>query len=145
MKAITKFKSIDGKEFKSENECLNYEKLIDKVADIMKPLPTLPKNVDCSFSNGKGFLQHDKSILHKVKINLLEEIKNHIEHKWIQQTIDDENAHTSWVGRLISEYDGLGPLAKAWNRFMCIDKYGREWGQPYFANNPDKGIQVCIG
>lgn len=26
----------------------------------------------------------------------------------------------------------------------CIDEQFREWGQPYFAVNPDKGKQICI-
>lgn len=143
MKVITKFKAIDGKEFNSENECLDYENLIKKVNNIMKVLPPLPKDEGCSFSNGDGFVQHDKTILRKVQINLLEEMKKHIDHKWIQQTIDDENAHPSYIGRLISDYEII-PLKEAWNRFMCIDKLGREWGQPYFVTNPDKAKQVCL-
>lgn len=144
MKAITKFKAVDGKEFNSENECLDYENLIKKVNNIMKALPPLPKDEGCRFSNGEGFVQHDKTILRKVQINLLEEMKKHIDHKWIQETIDNENVHPSYVGRLIDDY-GISPLNKAWYRFMCIDKLGREWGQPYFATNPDKAKQVCVG
>ena len=144
MKVITKFKAIDGKEFNSENECLDYENLIKNVNNIMKVLPPLPKDEGCGFSNGDGFVQHDKTILRKVQINLLEEMKKHIDHKLIQQTIDDENVHPSYVGRLIDDY-GISPLNKAWYRFMCIDKLGREWGQPYFVTNPDKTKQVCVG
>ena len=143
MKTITKFRAIDGKEFNNENECLDYENLISKVNNIMKTLPSLPKDDGCSFSNGNGYIQHDKMILRKVQINLLKEIKNHIDHKWIQQTIDDENVHPSYVGRLVGDYD-IKPLNKAWNRFMCIDKLGREWGQPYYASNPNEGKQICI-
>ena len=143
MQSITKFKAIDGKEFDSENECLDYENLINNVSSIMNELFPLPNNDNCSFLNGNGFIQHDKQILRKVKINLLEEITKHIKHEWIQQTIDDENVHPSFVGRLIGDV-GITPLIKAWDRFMCIDKVGREWGQPYFASNPDKGKQICI-
>lgn len=144
MKAITKFKAVDGKEFNSENECLDYENLIKKVDNIMKALPPLPKDDGCNFSNGSGFVQHDKTILRKVKINLLEEMKKHIDHKWIQETIDNDEVHPSYVSRLIDDY-GISPLNKAWYRFMCIDKLNREWGQPYFAANPDKAKQVCVG
>lgn len=144
MQSITKFKAIDGKEFNNENECLNYENLIKRVNEIMNVLPQLPNEENCNFLNGDGFIQHDKKILQKVRIELLEEIKQHIKHKWVQQTIDDENAHPSYVGRLIDEYQ-INPLSKAWHRFMCIDKLGREWGQPYFASNPGKGKQICVG
>ena len=145
MKVITKFKAVDGTEFNSENECLEYENLIKKVDNIMKALPPLPKDDGCRFSNGEGFVQHNKTNLRKVQINLLELMKKHIDHKWIQQTIDDENVHPSYVGRLIDDY-GIRPLNKAWYRFMCIDKLGREWGQPYFASNPEKASKmVCVG
>lgn len=110
----------------------------------MSELAPLPNDKGCGFSNGDGFVQHNKVALRKVQINLLKEMKKHINHHWIQQTIDDENVHPSYVGRLVGDY-GISPLNKAWYRFMCIDKLGREWGQPYFATNPDKAKQVCVG
>lgn len=144
MKKIEKYKAIDGTEFNNENECLDYENLIKKVDNIMAELPPLPKDDGCRFSNGEGFVQHNKTILRKVQINLLKLAQKHIDHKWLQQTIDDENVHPSYVGRLIDDYN-IRPLNKAWHRFMCIDKLGREWGQPYFALNPNEGKQVCVG
>lgn len=144
MEIITKYKAVDGSEFNTENQCLDYECLIRKVDNIMKDLPPLPKDEGCEFTNGGGYVQHDKICLRKVKINLLEEIKKHINHKWVQQTIDDENVHPSYVSRLIDDC-GIRPLSKAWDRFNCIDELAREWGQPYFANNSDKGKQVKIG
>jgi hypothetical protein len=61
-----------------------------------------------------------------------------------QQTIDNETVHSSYVGRLLGDY-GIRPLENAWYRFSCVDKQYREWGQPYFATNPDKGTNVCVG
>lgn len=145
MKKISKYEADDGTEFDNEKECLDYENLIKKVDKIMSELPSLPKDDNCEFSNGGGFINHDKTILRKVQINILKEIKKYINHDWVQQTIDNENAHPSYVGRLIDEHYKIRPLGKAWYRFMCIDKFGREWGQVYFANNPEKGKQVCIG
>lgn len=143
MKTLTKFQAIDGVEFYDEAECIEYESLINKIDKIISQLPPLPKDDGCKFANGGGFIQHDKNTLRSVKLNLLEEIKKHIEHRWIQQTIDDDNIHPSYVGRLVDDH-GIRPINNAWHRFMCIDKLGREWGQPYYANNPDKGEQVCI-
>lgn len=73
-------------------------------------------------------------------------MKNHsFDHRWVQDTIDDiSNVHTSYVGRLLGECRGLRPLSNAWRRFGCIDKMGKEWGQPYFAANPEKGTQKCL-
>jgi hypothetical protein len=38
MKKITKYEALDGKVFNTEKECLEYEKIIEKVDAIMKPL-----------------------------------------------------------------------------------------------------------
>lgn len=144
MKTITKFKAIDGKEFTDKEECLNYELLIEKVDTIMALLPPKPNDNGCSFSNGDGYLQHNKATLRNAQLQILELCKKYIDHKWIQETIDDENVHLSYVGRLIDDYN-INPINSAWFRFMCIDKYSREWGQPYYANNPEKGKQVSVG
>lgn len=143
MQVTIKYKAIDGIEFNKEVECLDYEALIYRVQDIMSQLPVMPEQDNCNFSNGHGFIQHDKKLLRLVQLNLLEEIKRKINHPWIQQTIDDEKIHHSYVGRLLGDYN-INPLSKAWYRFSCIDDLGREWGQPYFANNPDKGEHLCL-
>ena len=141
MEQITKFKAIDGTEFYSENECLDYENLIARVNAIMGKLPVRPNDTD--FINGEGFIQHEKSDLITTRIAILEICKEYINHKWVQQTMDNETVHPSWVGRLLGDY-GIKPLEKAWDRFYCIDNHFREWGQPYFAANPDEGQQVRL-
>jgi hypothetical protein len=143
METITKFKAIDGKEFTSEIECLKYELLIKRVDEIMALLPKIPKDDGCNFANGGGYIQHEKTTLRNAQIQLLEICKEYIDHKWIQQTID-ETVHSSYVGRLLGDY-GIRPLENAWYRFSCVDKQYREWGQLYFATNPDKGTNVCVG
>tara|TARA_R110000851_G_scaffold297052_1_gene452278 strand:+ start:638 stop:1072 length:435 start_codon:yes stop_codon:yes gene_type:complete len=144
METITKFKAIDGKEFTNKEECLKYELLIERVDSTMALLPPQPNDEGCSFSNGDGFLQHKKENLMNVKVQILEICKEYIDHNWIQQTIDDETVDPSWVARLLGDYN-IRPLSNAWHRFSCVDKLHREWGQPYFANNPEKGKQVCVG
>jgi len=144
MEQITKFKAIDGTEFSNKEECLKYELLIERVNNIMALLPPLPKDDGCNFSNGSGYVKHNKATLRNAQIQLLEICKEYIDHKWIQQTIDDETMHSSYVGRLLSDY-GIRPLNDAWYRFSCVDDQYREWGQPYFATNPDKGTDLCVG
>ncbi|MDD2285827.1 MAG: hypothetical protein PHU98_06295 [Mariniphaga sp.] len=141
MKTITKFKAIDGIEFTNKNECIKYELLIDRVNSIMNTLPKHPDS--CDFANGSGYLQHDKTILKNAKVALLKICKEYIDHKWIQINIDDDSIHPSYVGRLLDDY-GIKPLNSAWYRFQCIDSNLREWGQPYYANYPEKATQKCI-
>jgi len=143
MEVITKFKAIDGKEFTKQTECLKYELLIKQVDEIMALLPPTPNDDGCNFSNGGGYIKHDKQVLRNAQIKILELCKERIDHKWIQQSIDDETVHCSWVDRLLGDYD-IRPLDKAWYRFSCVDEQNREWGQPYYANNPEKGEQVQL-
>lgn len=138
-----KFKAVDGAEFNDEKECLKYEALIKEVNTIMSVLKPKPINNNSNFTNGGGFLQHDKIILSKVKFSLLHLIKKYIDHKWVQETIDNENVHPSYIGRLLDDY-GIRPLSEAWYRFNCKDKNCKEWGQPYFADNPTKGTQIAL-
>jgi hypothetical protein len=137
MKQIAKYRSVDGREFSTEKECLDYETLIDTVNTIMARLKPLPREDGCDFRNGHSFVQQSKAAFKLVKLNLLNEVKKHINHKWIRQTMEDETVHLSYVGRLIDDCN-IPPLNNAWSRLMCIDKEYREWGQPYFANNPEE-------
>lgn len=131
---IEKYKAIDGKEFNDPDQCLEYEALIDRVNTIMKPFGDRPDDSD--FQNGvRGYIQHDRDVFLSVKRNILEEIGKHINHQWIKDTMERDNVHPSWVARLIGDC-GIRPLDRAWFRFQCIDNQYREWGQPYFANNP---------
>ncbi len=141
METITKYKAIDGKEFTDKDECIKYEILIERVNSIMKLIPESPRSSD--FANGSGFIQHNPQSLKNVKISLLTICKEYIDHKWIDQTINDPTVDPSWVSRLLGDY-GINPLYYAWNRFNCIDKDNREWGQPYFATHPEKAKNVCL-
>lgn len=143
MKKITKYEAVDGTEFDTENECATYEKLMEKVNSIMAELPNKPNDDGCHFSNGGGYIQHDKTVLQNVKTKLLIEIKKHIDHKWVDETMKDETVHPSYVDRLLDDYH-IQPLRNAWGRILCIDNKAREWGQPYFAYNPTKGTQVKL-
>lgn len=137
MQQITKYQAIDGMEFNSENQCRDYEELIDLVNKIMSALNPLPKDAGCDFSNGHSFVQQSASTFKLVKSNLLAVIKRFIDHRWVQQTIDDNTVHLSFVGRLVGE-GNLHPLSNAWKRLSCIDKEYREWGQQYFAEHPEE-------
>lgn len=131
MEKITKFKAIDGKEFKTENKCLDYESLIAEVETIMKSLKPVPKNDGGNFLNGHSFVQQQKCTVKLTRLNLLNVIKRYIDHEWITKSMKDDSVHPSWVARLVGETD-LRPLSDAWYRISNIDKGSREWGQGYF-------------
>lgn len=47
--------------------------------------------------------------------------------------------HPSWFSRLLDCETGLKEWHRAWHRIACINwRTHREYGQPYYANNPDK-------
>jgi len=144
VKKITVCVANDGCRFDSERDCLAYEKFAVRVARVMKLFPPLPKGKgNCDFENGHGYIQHDAVVLKKVKDQLLDLIGEKMDHPWIKQTKERKNIHPSWVGRLVSDM-GNKPLSDAWYRIGCIDKKNREWGQQFFANNPEKGEQRCL-
>lgn len=141
MEIIQKFKAIDGVEFNDKEECIKYETLIDRVNSIINTLPKHPNT--CEFSNGSGYLQHNETTFKNAKISLLNICKEYIDHRWVQESIDDHNINPSYVGRLLDDY-GIRPLYKAWYRIMCVDSKFREWGQLYYATNPNEAKQVKL-
>lgn len=138
MKAITKYVANNGKEFSTEKEAIEQDALIVQVDGIMSKLSPIPVRNDCDFSNGHFFIPQDSDIVKEVKREILTLIKVYINHKWIEQTLVDEAVHSSYVSRLVSEYNNLSPLAYAWYRLANIDNECREWGQGYFRENPEK-------
>ena len=87
------------------------------------------------------YIKISKINIKELRIKTININKTKIKHKWIQQSIDDDTIHPSYVGRIV---DGNAPFSKAWYRFMCIDKDYREWGQGYFALHPNEGKQVKL-
>lgn len=142
MKTITKFQSDDGKEFDDEAKCVAHEKLCAEVVLIMASLPALPKDDGCNFSNGHGFIQHQRALFLAVRESLLHIGNRLMPHEWFSSAIANTSAHLSWAARLLDDIGG--PVATAWHRIYCTDSDLREWGQPYYAAHPDKGEQICL-
>lgn len=143
MKEIIKYVAKNGIEFTEKQKCIDYELLIDRVDKIMERLPKPPENDGCNFANGHGYIQHDRELLKSVWNDLLDEFATRIDHKWIEES-KDFKADASWVARLVGDYD-IKPYWQAWSRMSNIHRPTlREFGQPYFANNPDKAEQFDI-
>lgn len=144
MKKISKFVANDGSEFTSQKKCERYEAHCKEVKAVMKKLGSVPKLPNCGFANGGGYIQHDEATFMQVRTQILEIAKKFTDHKWIQETIDKGlEAHSSYAARIIDECT-TRPLGAAWSRVQCVDKQFREWGQPYYAEHPDKAKQVKL-
>lgn len=143
MEIITKYKAIDGSEFSSKENCIEYEKLIAEVNHIMSALPALPKNDGCAFANGAGFIQHSKEAASRARMEILELALRHCPHGWIEDSIENESIHPSYAARIIED-SGLRPLQDAWHRFQCMTLDFREFGQPFFRDNPEQAEQFDI-
>jgi hypothetical protein len=138
MKEIKRFESEDGKIFKTEIECNKHEKLIKNIKFIMSQLEPLPKESGCKFENGDGYIQQDKTMVNKAMIELvkLSKIKDpdYINKDFYKNPFAWRNGI---LGRIFSDSSDL--FYHEWIRFMRMDEQYREWGQPYFAMNPNKG------
>lgn len=134
---VSKWKSPDGVEFSSPEECAKYEQTLDAVGSALRLLGKRPDG--CDFTNGSGWIQHSKEEVEAVRHRLVE-----ISRPRLQWWFDDckerhghepVNAHPSWFARVL---DGSVPcLERGWYRLMCIDSEFKEWGQPFYAMNPN--------
>lgn len=94
----------------------------------------LPEAIDTtSFANGGGYIQHDPEKVKQAKENLL--VYSNRRFK--------TNYGFDFIGRVMQD-SGLIVMYNLWHRLSCVDKYGREWGQPYYAIHPKEGKQVQL-
>lgn len=135
MEKIIKFKAKDGKEFDIEGECTKYENLINDINLIMSNLPAKPS--DCEFTNGGGYLQHCRETLFSAKLAFLNLCKVYVNTTYVNAALETRVGFMN-LGRVLDD-SNISPLYSSWIRFVCIDENLREWGQPYYANNPEQG------
>lgn len=139
MKPITMFEADDGSRWPTEAEARDRDALISAVADVMAPLG--PDLGDIEFHNGLGWVQHDPDDARSVRDAVLSLARRTL----IRVFGKDEafgspisTAGIGWITRLCGD-NGLKPLSIALYRLDCIDAQCREWGQPFYANNPGSG------
>lgn len=147
---ITKWKAADGSEWSSQEKADERELLILAVQIAMKPLGDRPNLPNCGFDNGGGYVQHDPASVVRARLDLYEIAKGPLGW-WIKEQKEKHGqtdyslaveVHVSWHQRMLD--GGCDPLERAYGRICCIDDKYREWGQPFFGMNPDKGKQVQL-
>lgn len=142
MRAITQYQAFDGTVFGTEDDCRAYEVMSAKIHAAMRALPSKPDSSE--FANGAGYIQHDSASINEAMMGVLEQAKKYSGHRSIVDSMEiGFPARRGIVGRIIDDCCPR-PINMAWYRFMCTDDDYREWGQPYFALNPDKGEQKRI-
>ena len=132
MEKIIKYKTIDGEEFFDKKEASNHEDLISEMNIITEILKPTPKEFDMDFANGNCYIQQDIFKVQEVKVKATDLYnKLYREYDFIEDIMD--------FGRQLS--DSSSPLYALYCRLSNIDFEGKEWGQTYFALNPEKGTQ----
>lgn len=141
MEEITKYRAMDGSEWTTPEQALAHEQVIESVNAAMEPLGKRPD--DCAFTNGEGYIQHDKADVLKSRLAIHDLAKAGPLKRWIedQKAIHGKTdyqlaveVHPSWQMRMLD--GGCSPLECAYGRLLCIDDQCREWGQPYYASHP---------
>lgn len=134
MKIAIKYKAKDGTEFNSFKKYRMHEKLTRRICKIFSSLKKRPDNAE--FMYGKYFIQQDIDIVNNVRIMLLAEIQSTVDHSgFIVEVKDVQSMDSNSITWLINHLNNK-IIYSAWDRIMCIDKTGREWGQYCYVKNP---------
>ena len=146
-RAITMYEAHDGTRFNTSEAATQHEQLISVVGDAMATLPDPPDQ----FGNDTlGYWQQNPTLVMEARVRLVQlAAAIGVGHNWFREHLEKggkpEELHPlGYAGRIMSEC-GPAPLKRAWSRLSRIDDQGREWEQPFFAINPEKGCQYPYG
>ena len=129
MKTVSKFVANDGTEFDSKEKCLKYENLINQLKDIFNQLPEKPNTT--GFSNGDGYIQHDKKIFNRAVKQFYKLACEY--HEGLNKY--EYNTYGFW--RFLDDSNSI--FYSYGQRFMNTDMNTyREYGQGYFKAHPEE-------
>ncbi len=97
--------------------------LIIEIVDSLEYLPNDTLDIN-NFSNGACFVQQDPIVVESLKVKLVQHYGSY---------------DFGILGRYLS--DGGYSLYKCWSRLSNCDKLSREWGQQYYAINPNNNAE----
>jgi len=142
-KQIERYQADDGTVFSSMEQAEGHDALCAAITMVMASLLPTPKG---DFGNDcRGYLQQNPTTVTAVKVRLCE-LAAAVGVDWFQEHLHEAaDIHPmSYGGRVMSEC-GPKPLSYAWNRLSRIDEWGREWEQPFFALERERGCQYPYG
>lgn len=144
MKTITKYKAEDGTEFSELKCCALYESQCLAISAALGLLRPVPEDWNLNFANGGGYIPQRKPDVLAAYREVLEVARQVVGSDVVQKTLDaGEFLPKSIIGRYLDD-SGHRAIYRAWHRFMNLDDQWREWGQGYFAANPNKGKQIDL-
>lgn len=124
MRTVTIYEADDGSRWDQESDAACRDELVAKVKEIMAPLGERHAEPgDSDYENGSGYVQHDPDVVASIRPRFSE--------LWMATYGDDvaDRPNLMWAARY---------------RLSCIDVYGREWGQPYYANHPHQAKSLHL-
>ena len=133
MKVEQIYVAEDGHHCLSEQECIDYEKILHEVVEIMAPLPERPRR------EGE-YVPCKHGVLLQVRRELWQMILDKYGNDWPSwhDLSFDEAHHSIAVGRVIDDAP-RGPLERAWRFLNCCDfKRGRVCEQPFYVHHPNE-------
>lgn len=136
MKEVTRYISDDRGEFSTKEQALLCDSIQHEVEALMAEVP-ITKEL-----NWDGYYQRTPEQIQKIREGLLKIAARVSDHRWVRESLEPKT-HASYAARIIGELP-YRTLDMAWNRVCCIDSKGREWNQPFLAEHPDQGKDVCL-
>jgi len=115
-----------------------------RLIKLLNKFPKLPKDENCSYANGNGYIQWSKEEYNNLRNEFLDLVKdNHPSLKKTVKITKDMDSNLGVMGRCLDDMDSI--LYAVWCRFMKIDNQQREWGQTYYAIHSEKARKtICL-
>jgi len=123
--------------------------LEDKIKKIMSKLTINGfDNFNASFSNGKGYIQHNVNTVNEVTCEIIQlaycngNYGNDVDK--LKKTLARVPLKGFRQNSIVGRYLDSTPFWSSYSRLVCIDYKGREFGQAYFAINPERAVLECL-
>jgi hypothetical protein len=136
MKEIKRYVADDGTEFIDATACRMHEAYVEHIGIATRGLPARPENIE--FTNGRGYVQHEpEALLQSAWRAVCRIAASHHGPDFADAPFRSQRViRTLWEAT---------PAEFAFvHRITCLDEQYREWGQPFFALNPDNAESICL-